>query len=344
MDKPRFVVSRTDRAGDLILTLPVFRELKKKFSQCTIIAHVRAYTAPLLSLCPEVDQVIIDDDFQPGLCNNDLARQLAGLRVDHAIIVHPTGRTIIAAWRAGIKMRTGRASNLWQFLLNDRRVQKRSRNEKHEFCYNLDLIEGIVDHIDYQPYHLEISEKLINTATAKLAALNMQKKKPVIIHPGHGGSAHNIAPQKYAELAARLIKMQVPVLISLGPGEEHLKKLFPAAEADKCNFLSGIPDLASLAAVFSLCSAFIGGSTGPLHLAAALKLPCVGFFPPVKAMTPERWGPVGCKNLVIMPQLGYCNGKCQRCCHFGCMNRLETEPAAVWIMQELNHEFTNCNK
>ncbi len=343
MNKPTFLVSRTDKAGDLILTLPVFRELKKNFPQCTTIAHVRSYTAPLLSLCPEVDQIIIDDEFAPGLCSNDLAKRLASLKADHAIIVHPAGRAIIAAWRAGIKLRTGRASNLWQFLLNDRRVQKRSRNEKHEFCYNLDLITNIVNHIDYLPYQIKVGEKLLNAATAKLTALNMQNR-PVVIHPGHGGSAHNITPQKYAELAQRLIEMQIPVLISLGPGEEQLQNLFPAAKAGKCNFLSGIPDLASLAAIFSLCSAFIGGSTGPLHLAAALQLPCVAFFPPVKAMTPERWGPVGCKNLVIMPQLGYCNGKCPRCCHSGCMNRLETESAAAWIMQELNHEFTDCNK
>jgi ADP-heptose:LPS heptosyltransferase len=333
MAEPRFLVSRTDRAGDLILTLPLFRELRRSFADAHIIAHVRSYTAPLLKLCPEVDEIIIDDDYPAGLLSSPLRQAFQKLAVDHCFMVHPTGRAILAAWRAGIGRRTGRASNIWQLLLNDRRVQKRSRNEKHEFCYNLDLLTGTVADISYSPYLFRLTDVQKTAGTATIADLGLHR--PIIIHPGHGGSAHNISTKRYAELAEMLLKHDLPVLISLGPGEEKLKSHFEPLKCDKLNFLCNIPDLAVLAEAFSACAAFVGGSTGPLHLAAALQLPTVAFFPPVAAMTPARWGPVGNRSLVLKPDLGYCNGRCDNCANKGCMAGIDLEPAFEWLLKEL---------
>jgi ADP-heptose:LPS heptosyltransferase len=335
MNRPCFLVSRTDRAGDVILTLPVFRQLRQAYPEARIIAHVRSYTAPLLALCHEADRVIVDEHFAPGLFSADLAAEFRRENIDHAIIVHPSARTITACWRAGIKHRVGRASNIWQFFLNDRRVQKRSKNEKHEFCYNLDLLQGIVAAPDYLPYRFAINQSQKTQGMKILASIQMADIPPVIIHPGHGGSAYNISPQQYAGLAARLVEKNIPVLVSLGPEEEHLKTAFPPARTGKLDFLCQIPDLQALAEIFSCCKAFIGGSTGPLHLAAALGLPCIAFFPPVRAMTPERWGPVGCKSLVIRPELDYCKGKCDSCAYSGCMNRLTTDMAMSWLQKEI---------
>lgn len=333
MADPRFLVSRTDRAGDLILTLPLFRELRKNFSGAHIVAHVRSYTAPLLKLCPEVDEVIIDDSYPAGLLSLPLVKAFKQLSIDHCFVVHPAGRAILSAWRAGISHRTGRASNIWQLLLNDRHVQKRSRNEKHEFCYNLDLLSGTVANIDYTPYHFRLAELQKSSGAEIVSSLGLQR--PVIIHPGHGGSAHNISTARYAELARILLKQDIPVLISLGPGEEELKSHFEPLKCEILNFLCNVPDLAGLAEVFSACAGFIGGSTGPLHLAAALKLPTVAFFPPVAAMTPKRWGPVGNRSLVLKPDMSYCNGRCDNCASKGCMASIAIEPAAEWISQEL---------
>jgi ADP-heptose:LPS heptosyltransferase len=211
-------------------------------------------------------------------------------------------------------------------------VQKRSRNEKHEFCYNLDLLEGVVSEIDYTPYHFCLSESQLATGRAKIAALGLQR--PVIIHPGHGGSAYNIDTTRYAELAQNLLARQLPVLISLGPGEESLKRHFAPAQTGKLAFLENVPDLAELALIYSACQAFVGGSTGPLHLAASLKLPTVAFFPPVAAMTPNRWSPVGNHSLVLKPDLENCVGRCKTCLNRGCMQTIELSPAIEWLSQE----------
>ena len=334
MNLKNILVSRTDRAGDLLLTLPVFRELKRAFPEAHLTAHVRSYTAPILKMVRQIDDILIDDRHAPGLFSTSLSQAFAGHNFDLAIMVHPAGRAIIAAWRAGIRQRTGRASNVFQFLLNDRRVQKRSHNEKHEYQYNLDLLSGIVKDIDYSPWHFESDSLPPARGLVYLESAGMIGCRPVIVHPGHGGSAYNINIEKYVSIVESLITRDIPVVVSLGPGEEQLRGHFPPPAQGLFGFISSIPDLAELAAVFANCSAFCGGSTGPLHLAAALKLPCAAFFPPVAAMTPTRWGPVGCKSLIIKPELADCNGKCDKCRENGCMSRLNTDLAVEWLIGE----------
>lgn len=332
------LVSRTDRAGDFILTLPIFRELKRAFPDAHIAAHIRKYTEPIARLCKEIDEVILDDDsnFEPGhLVSNTLCNSFKDHKFDKAIIVHPAGRSILATWRAGIPLRVGRASNVFMFFLNDRRIQKRSYNEKHEFEYNLDLLTGIVPNIDYKPYCFDFSEKQIKEGREVLENLGL-KDSPIIVHPGHGGSAHNISPEMYGEIAEQLVSEGKSVMVSMGPGEEKMEEFFSALRSSgRIFFLKGISGMDKLAAIFKCCKGFVGGSTGPLHLAASSGIPCVAFFPPVKAMTPKRWGPCGSKSLIIKPELPDCDGKCERCKNKGCMKRINILNAVDWLRNEL---------
>lgn len=334
MKPEKILVSRTDRAGDLLLTLPVFRELKKALPGCHLTAHVRSYTAPLARLVKEIDNIILDDDYPSGLWSTELSEVFRSQQFTCGIMVHPTGRALLAAWRAGIRRRIGRASNVFQVLLNDRRVQKRSRNEKHEYQYNLDLLQNLVEDIDYSPWHFVPDAGLLGSGQHFLASAGMAGCRPVVIHPGHGGSAHNINTEMYGEITRALLHKGLPVLVSLGPGEEALKKSFPEASPGRLGFATSIPDLAELAGIFAGCSAFCGGSTGPLHLAAALKLPCAAFFPPVAAMTPMRWGPTGCQSIIIKPDIADCSGKCSNCSNSGCMSRLNIQIAVDWLTRE----------
>ncbi len=336
MPSERILISRTDRAGDLLLTMPVFRELRRAYPDAHLVAHVRSYTAPLAGMVKEIDEIIIDDALAAGMFSTELAESFRRLTFDCCIMVHPAVRAIIAAWRAGIPRRIGRASNIFQLFLNDRRVQKRSKNDKHEYQYNLDLLQNFVSTIDYSPWRFTPPAELTDRGQKYLAAVGLLNLRPVIVHPGHGGSAHNIGTDMYAKIVSDLLSHKIPVLVSLGPGEQKLKQAFPQPRAGNLAFADSIPDLAELAGVFSACSAFCGGSTGPLHLAAALGLPCAAFFPPVAAMTPKRWGPVGCPSIIIEPDIAACSGRCDSCPHKGCMSRLKTEEAVDWLAREYN--------
>ncbi len=298
----KILVSRTDRAGDLILTLPVFAALRLGFPGATIVGHVRGYTAPLLGENPDSDGVLVDDPGGRNLPVLVLARRLRSMGFTHAVIVHPTFRILAASWLAGIPVRAGRASNVWQFLLTERMVQNRSRNDKHESEYNLDLVRGLHIPVPSLLPRVKPTGEALRWGRALLDSIGFQGVSPVIVHPGHGGSSRNLPPRRYAELADRLKGAGIPIAVSLGPGEGVLRSWFEVLGNGPVPVLDSIPDLGKMAGVLAHARGFAGGSTGPMHLAAALGIPTVAFFPKDQgSMTPKRWGPRGGDCLVLQP-------------------------------------------
>jgi ADP-heptose:LPS heptosyltransferase len=72
---------------------------------------------------------------------------------------------------------------------------------------------------------------------------------------------------------------------------------------DKVILLEESMTVREFAAVIGESSVLVSGSTGPMHLAAALGIKTLSFFPPdeIKAMRVKRWGPIGNINEIIMP-------------------------------------------
>ncbi len=118
-----------------------------------------------------------------------------------------------------------------------------------------------------------------------------------ILSPGAGWGAKCWPPSSFAEVARRLADVGLRSLVNFGPGEEHLAQEVAetsggAAEAISCT-VSQLIELTRRAELF------IGGDTGPMHLAAALGVPVVGLFGPTN---PQRNGPWGTRNIVLRSQ------------------------------------------
>ncbi len=115
-----------------------------------------------------------------------------------------------------------------------------------------------------------------------------------ILNPGAGWGAKCWPPSSFAEVARRLAEVGVHSLVNFGPGEEPLAREVVessggTAEAIPCT-VSQLIELTRRAGLF------IGGDTGPMHLAAALGVPVVGLFGPTN---PERNGPWGTRSIVL---------------------------------------------
>ncbi len=334
MTAPRtIIVSRTDKIGDVVLTLPVFTQLRRLLPTARLVGHVRTLTRSLLHGQSDVDAVLCDDPGGRPRSIPALARIFRAVGADAIVLVHPSGRALLAAMLAGIPRRLGRASNIWQFTLTDRIAQNRSQNVKHETEYNQDLALALLDAgpaqtsthpatgpSTYVAPRLELPPELRQAAHAKITQL-FDHGAPVVVHPGGGGSALNLPPAVYADVAAALQARGIPVALSLGPGEDHLEPAFSGlrTQAGFSRLPRSDGDLRKYAALLGCARAFIGGSTGPLHLAAAVGCPTVAVFPPVAAMTPTRWGPYGNAAQIVKPDHPErCDGRCRACSHQPC--------------------------
>jgi heptosyltransferase I len=120
----------------------------------------------------------------------------------------------------------------------------------------------------------------------KLSALG--EKQFAVLTPGAGWGAKQWPPERFGAVSNSLAHDGFLSLINTAPGEEALAQTAQAASNGKAHLISC--SIAELIALTRRARLFIGGDTGPLHLAAALQVPVVAIFGPTD---PARNGPYG---------------------------------------------------
>lgn len=298
----KLLVVRNDKIGDFMLAWPSFALLKASLPNCEISALVPSYTAPLAELCPWIDKVIIDcgADGDAG-AQAALLNEVKQQHFDGYLCLFSTMRNAWLGARAGIKLRCAPATKLAQFLYNHRVKQRRSQSRKPEFEYNLELTRAFLTKLQVNPIeptapYLQFSaEQIAKRKQAEFAELD--DKSLAMVHIGSGGSANNLSIEQYFSLIDCLAKLkpELHFVITAGPGEliaaQELVNQLDTAEVSSQLYYSE-EGLKTFCEVLACADVFIAGSTGPLHIAGALDVPTVGFFPSRRSATPLRWQPL----------------------------------------------------
>jgi len=115
-----------------------------------------------------------------------------------------------------------------------------------------------------------------------------------LLNPGAGWGAKRWPAERYGEVVRQLAESGLKVLLNFGPGEEDLARAVETASGGAAEMFTG--SLTQLIALTRRARLFIGGDTGPMHLAAALGVPVVGIFGPTD---PARNGPFGISSIVL---------------------------------------------
>ena len=131
-------------------------------------------------------------------------------------------------------------------------------------------------------------------AEIKIASLTGELKKFAILNPGAGWGAKRWPPERYGKLARALAQDGLTPLVNYGPSEDLLAGAVEQASDGVAKRVTC--SISELIALTRRASVFIGGDTGPLHLAAALKIPVVAIFGPTN---PARNGPFGTRSVVL---------------------------------------------
>jgi heptosyltransferase I len=116
----------------------------------------------------------------------------------------------------------------------------------------------------------------------------------VLLSPGAGWGGKRWPVARYGEVAQEVARLGLLPVVNAAPAEDELTRAVQAASrglAQPCSC-----SLGELIALTRHARLFIGGDSGPLHLAAALEIPVVAIFGPTD---PERNGPYGTKSIVL---------------------------------------------
>jgi ADP-heptose:LPS heptosyltransferase len=340
---PRHVlVVRTDHLGDMLLTLPAVQALKGALPECRVTVLASAANAEAARHHPDVDAVVIDPLQAKGSRLRGvrgLAQQIRGLGCDAAVVVHPTPRLALAVWLARVPIRVGTAYRAYSLLFNRRVRQHRRRPPwKHEAAYNLDLLRPLgVRAADIAPVTWRVDAEESAAVDGLLESLGLGGAHIVAIHPGNAGSALNWSPAQYADLGRRLVADHRRVVITGGDGERRLTAGVAAAVGAGAIDLGGRLTLPQLAALFARCTLYIGSATGPTHLAAAVGVPVVALYSPLRSSAPVRWRPLGQRVRVLQPAVDLVCPKCAgvRCAYYHCMERHLSVDAVERAAREL---------
>jgi ADP-heptose:LPS heptosyltransferase len=308
----RILIIRPDRLGDVVLTTPLIRAVKRSFPDSFVGVMVNPISGALLKNNPHIDVIITDDPNGKDAGKKgflSLTAKVRSFNFDTGLMPLPRERHAWMMLLAGIRTRIGVGSKIYQILTGTRTV---SRNKyiplRHEADYVMDLGRKIGVTTDELAPELFVTDAERNGARQFLTEHSFALDRPIIcINPSSNRSAPNWTPERYAELCASLSDTY-QLFINIGMPDAKLEAHF--APFKERHIVYTGTDLRELIALCSFFSLVVSSSTGTMHIAAALKVPTLSLFCPLTACSPQLWRPLGNPSTTVLPTEGFCQTRC----------------------------------
>lgn len=228
-------------------------------------------------------------------------------RYDLAIAVYPTFEVALGLFLGRVKYRIGTGYRWYSFLFNIPHFQHRKEALKHESTYNLDLLSELNIVYDKElELKLQVKNEHVESAIGKLKVFGFNKNERfIVIHIPSLGSAKVWSNSNFKQLLevilANVNNCYQVVLTGTEEDEEQVKRITAQLPANSRIFEVFSLNLKELTALLSKSKLFLGNSTGPIHIAAAVGTFVVGLYSPVKVESPLRWGPLTNKKKIFVP-------------------------------------------
>lgn len=283
-----FAIVRTDRLGDMVLTLPMVAAIHRVSPNARVVVICRRYVAPLVEEAEGIHDVRYVDD-------TSLYEILREVQPSTVFFPRPTFSDVLSAVRARIPYRVGTSRRWYSGLLTHRDRQSRSAARKNEAEYNIDLVR------------LRFGNEAAGLSMESLHLLAPPPVPPssfrpgesyVVLHPGSGGSARTWPITHFAELAQRLNQNNIHVVVTGSDSEHELGQIIE--QQSTIVNLCGRTTLTETIDILRHARCVVANSTGILHVAAACGTNVVGLYPasPV-SMSARRWGPWTDKAIIL---------------------------------------------
>ena len=266
----RVVVRAPNWVGDVVLSLPALRDLRRNFPRARVTVLARAWVADLYRAVAEVDEV-----WESQGARIDASR-LRGT-FDWAVLLPNSFGAALPLWMAGVPERMGYATDGRSVLLTRAvpvSADVRGRSQVYDYRW---MLAGLGWHVSGAPdASLACPEEWSRGGAEKLG-----DDGPWLgLNPGaFYGTAKRWLPERYAAAAdAVASRTGAKVAIVGGPGERALGEAVAGMMRTPARLLSGETTLPELVGVLSRLRALVTNDSGPMHLAAALGVPVVAVF------------------------------------------------------------------
>ena len=293
--------------GDVVLTTPVIRALRRAYPDAVITYLVEPDAAPVVAHNPHLDEVIVAPRTKGArriVEDLALARRLRRERFDLALDLHGGPRSAWLTWATGAPERIGYDIKGRRWMYTRTVHRPRELRPRHSVANQWDLLEAIPGWRDGPADRRRdaVQMALAPGADARMAArladagVNADDEV-VVLHVSAGNPFRRWPETFFAQTAAALAagNSRRRLVFSSGPSDREAASRIAAdartrlgAEASRIIDL-GEFDLQELRALIGRSRLFVGGDTGPLHIAASTLTPIVGIYGPTLAVRSAPW-------------------------------------------------------
>jgi len=344
----KILLLRLRLIGDVVFTTPIIAALRRAYPEARLAYLVEDAAAPIVTGNPHLDEVIIAPRRRGiGRVIDDvrLARRLRRARFDLVLDLHGGPRSAWLAWASRAPERIGYdiPGRRWMYT----RVAARAREllPRHSVQNQWDLLEAIPG---WTAGPADRARDRIEIPVDADAARRMRERltragwqdgdELVVMHVSAGNPFRRWPEAFFAETATALARgsSRRRLVFSSGPSDRDAATRIAAetrrqlgSDAHRIIEL-GEFDLQELRALIGQSRLFVGGDTGPLHMAAATDTPVVGIYGPTLSARSAPWRPANVPTLSVERDGLPCRPCDQRACapgDFRCLTQLL--PAAV---------------
>jgi lipopolysaccharide heptosyltransferase II len=274
---PHILAVRLSSIGDVLLTTPLLRALRRRHPRARLSVLTKQAYAPLLTHNPHVTRVI---GLAPGRNLMDLAAELRGERYSHLLDLHESMRTrllrilVPGNWSGYPKHRVARAVLIQ--TKRDAYPERRPVAERYFAAARALDVEP-----DGRPPELFWSPEAECTVTTWLGGWSLPESARIVaVAPGAAHATKQWPLRHYRALIQRLMGDGWNVVLVGGEQDRGLASELAGMVGSGVVNAAGQFNLQQTASVLKRASALISGDTGVMHMATAVGTPVVALFGP----------------------------------------------------------------
>lgn len=310
----KILVVQTAFPGDVVLTTPLFKGLKKSFPESLLTVLTTPQGCELLKEIKEIDSLISYN--KKGKGNEEssfigLIRRLRKRGFDLCISPHRSFRTALIVFGSGADERIGYSDASLSAVYTRKAFRDEGRHEVERVLSLLEPLQINVSKLDKTPY-LEISSETRSRVNNIFKDAGISPGDTVIgVAPGSVWATKRWTAEGYAALIGRLEdRFKGKVLLLGSPSEREAGDRIISLTSQKPFNLIGKTSLQELIAVIDRCCLLVGNDSAPGHIASARKVPVVSIFGPT--VTSFGYSPFGKDVYIVEKEL-----PCRPCHHHG---------------------------
>lgn len=302
----RVLVVRLRLIGDVVFTTPVIRALRRAYPDAHLAYLIEPAAAPVVRHHPDLDEIILAPrtrGWQRLRDDIELGHRLRKARFDVVIDLHSGPRASWLTWLSRAPRRIGFDVQGRRWMYTDVVARPRAIRPRHSVENQWDILAPLLPDLPPatpagDPVTMNHGLEADRSVADWIRQEGLQEwHQLVVVHVSAGNAFRRWPLLSFVELADRLSAgdRNRRIILTSGPSEaaaaaevvrlvRERRPEFPEA-VRTCGDMS----LDELHALIGRARLYIGGDSGPLHIAATTRTPIVGLYGPTLPVRSAPW-------------------------------------------------------